>query len=211
MPPAGLPSLRSSGVSLATLALPPVSPPLRPAGRCSGDRRQRHTDRGTGRAAVPCAGARCAIMNGGLVQAPADACELPFVPCISRLLSLPPRAEEGRRTDERHRACRTPEGRRLPSPLEERATAPTTITPSTSSWPAPKASGCGTWTAAGTSSFLAAYSAVNQGHCHPAIQQALIDQVHRVTLTSRALSAATSSASSTSRSARSPGSTSSCR
>jgi ornithine--oxo-acid transaminase len=34
--------------------------------------------------------------------------------------------------------------------------------------------------------FLAAYSAVNQGHCHPAIQQALIDQVHRVTLTSRA-------------------------
>jgi ornithine--oxo-acid transaminase len=34
--------------------------------------------------------------------------------------------------------------------------------------------------------FLAAYSAVNQGHCHPAIQQALIEQVHRVTLTSRA-------------------------
>jgi ornithine--oxo-acid transaminase len=34
--------------------------------------------------------------------------------------------------------------------------------------------------------FLAAYSAVNQGHCHPAIQQALIDQVHKVTLTSRA-------------------------
>jgi ornithine--oxo-acid transaminase len=34
--------------------------------------------------------------------------------------------------------------------------------------------------------FLAAYSAVNQGHCHPAIQQALIDQIHRVTLTSRA-------------------------
>ncbi len=34
--------------------------------------------------------------------------------------------------------------------------------------------------------FLAAYSAVNQGHCHPVIQQALIDQVRRVTLTSRA-------------------------
>src|ERR1700687_3516683 len=34
--------------------------------------------------------------------------------------------------------------------------------------------------------FLAAYSAVNQGHCHPVIQQALVDQVHRVTLTSRA-------------------------
>jgi ornithine--oxo-acid transaminase len=33
---------------------------------------------------------------------------------------------------------------------------------------------------------LAAYSAVNQGHCHPVIQQALIDQIHRVTLTSRA-------------------------
>ncbi|HVT60757.1 MAG TPA: ornithine--oxo-acid transaminase [Thermoanaerobaculia bacterium] len=34
--------------------------------------------------------------------------------------------------------------------------------------------------------FLAAYSAVNQGHCHPVIQQAMIDQIHRVTLTSRA-------------------------
>jgi ornithine--oxo-acid transaminase len=33
---------------------------------------------------------------------------------------------------------------------------------------------------------LAAYSAVNQGHCHPRIMQALIDQVRRVTLTSRA-------------------------
>ena len=33
---------------------------------------------------------------------------------------------------------------------------------------------------------LAAYSAVNQGHCHPRIMQALIDQVKRVTLTSRA-------------------------
>src|SRR4051812_2046302 len=33
---------------------------------------------------------------------------------------------------------------------------------------------------------LAAYSAVNQGHCHPRIIQALIDQAHRVTLTSRA-------------------------
>ncbi len=34
--------------------------------------------------------------------------------------------------------------------------------------------------------FLAAYSAVNQGHCHPAILQAFYDQVHKVTLTSRA-------------------------
>src|SRR5512142_63943 len=33
---------------------------------------------------------------------------------------------------------------------------------------------------------LAAYSAVNQGHCHPALLKALIDQAHKVTLTSRA-------------------------
>ena len=33
---------------------------------------------------------------------------------------------------------------------------------------------------------LAAYSAVNQGHCHPRITQALLEQVKRVTLTSRA-------------------------
>jgi ornithine--oxo-acid transaminase len=33
---------------------------------------------------------------------------------------------------------------------------------------------------------LAAYSAVNQGHCHPRIMQAVVDQVKRVTLTSRA-------------------------
>ncbi len=33
---------------------------------------------------------------------------------------------------------------------------------------------------------LAAYSAVNQGHCHPVIMKALQDQVKRVTLTSRA-------------------------
>lgn len=34
--------------------------------------------------------------------------------------------------------------------------------------------------------FLAAYSAVNQGHCHPKIRQALLDQSAKVTLTSRA-------------------------
>ncbi len=34
--------------------------------------------------------------------------------------------------------------------------------------------------------FLAAYSAVNQGHCHPAILRALIEQAQKVTLTSRA-------------------------
>ncbi len=33
---------------------------------------------------------------------------------------------------------------------------------------------------------LAAYSAVNQGHCHPHIMQAVVGQVKRVTLTSRA-------------------------
>ena len=33
---------------------------------------------------------------------------------------------------------------------------------------------------------LAAYSAVNQGHCHPAILQAMQEQAQRVTLTSRA-------------------------
>src|SRR5437868_9645277 len=33
---------------------------------------------------------------------------------------------------------------------------------------------------------LSAYSAVNQGHAHPAIRQALIEQASRVTLTSRA-------------------------
>jgi ornithine--oxo-acid transaminase len=34
--------------------------------------------------------------------------------------------------------------------------------------------------------FLAAYSAVNQGHCHPAIFQAMCEQAKKVTLTSRA-------------------------
>jgi ornithine--oxo-acid transaminase len=33
---------------------------------------------------------------------------------------------------------------------------------------------------------LAAYSAVNQGHCHPGIMKAMLDQAHKVTLTSRA-------------------------
>ena len=34
--------------------------------------------------------------------------------------------------------------------------------------------------------FLSAYSAVNQGHCHPAIIKALTDQAQKITLTSRA-------------------------
>jgi ornithine--oxo-acid transaminase len=33
---------------------------------------------------------------------------------------------------------------------------------------------------------LAAYSALNQGHCHPKIKQALLEQMEKVTLTSRA-------------------------
>src|ERR1017187_5012340 len=33
---------------------------------------------------------------------------------------------------------------------------------------------------------LSAYSALNQGHCHPRIVQALLDQASRVTLTARA-------------------------
>src|SRR5208337_2980760 len=33
---------------------------------------------------------------------------------------------------------------------------------------------------------LAAYSAVNQGHCHPALVKTLEEQAHKVTLTSRA-------------------------
>ena len=34
--------------------------------------------------------------------------------------------------------------------------------------------------------FLSAYSAVNQGHCHPRIVAALTEQAKRLTLTSRA-------------------------
>ena len=34
--------------------------------------------------------------------------------------------------------------------------------------------------------FLSAYSAVNQGHCHPKIVNAMVDQAKRLALTSRA-------------------------
>jgi ornithine--oxo-acid transaminase len=34
--------------------------------------------------------------------------------------------------------------------------------------------------------FLAAYSAVNQGHCHPRLVKAMVEQAARLTLTSRA-------------------------
>lgn len=34
--------------------------------------------------------------------------------------------------------------------------------------------------------FLSAYSAVNQGHCHPRIYKAMVEQAKKLTLTSRA-------------------------
>jgi len=48
--------------------------------------------------------------------------------------------------------------------------------------------GCWVWDVEGNKylDFLAAYSAVNQGHAHPRIRKALIDQSSKVTLTSRA-------------------------
>ncbi|SMR55347.1 unnamed protein product [Zymoseptoria tritici ST99CH_1A5] len=51
-----------------------------------------------------------------------------------------------------------------------------------------KASGCSVWDPEGKHylDFLSAYSAVNQGHCHPKLIQALIEQASRVTLSSRA-------------------------
>jgi ornithine--oxo-acid transaminase len=51
-----------------------------------------------------------------------------------------------------------------------------------------KASGCQVWDPEGKEylDFLSAYSAVNQGHCHPKLIQALTDQASRLTLSSRA-------------------------
>lgn len=51
-----------------------------------------------------------------------------------------------------------------------------------------KAAGVWVWDVEGNKylDFLAAYSAVNQGHCHPRIRQALVEQSERVALTSRA-------------------------
>lgn len=48
--------------------------------------------------------------------------------------------------------------------------------------------GVNVWDVAGKRyyDFLSAYSAVNQGHCHPKIISALVGQAHRLTLTSRA-------------------------
>jgi ornithine--oxo-acid transaminase len=51
-----------------------------------------------------------------------------------------------------------------------------------------RASGCWVWDVDGVKylDFLAAYSAVNQGHAHPRIRKAMLEQADRVTLTSRA-------------------------
>lgn len=51
-----------------------------------------------------------------------------------------------------------------------------------------KAKGCEMWDVEGKKyyDFLSGYSAVNQGHCHPKIIEALINQVSNLTLTSRA-------------------------
>jgi ornithine--oxo-acid transaminase len=51
-----------------------------------------------------------------------------------------------------------------------------------------KALGCSVWDPEGKHylDFLSAYSAVNQGHCHPKLIQALVDQASRLTLSSRA-------------------------
>jgi ornithine--oxo-acid transaminase len=51
-----------------------------------------------------------------------------------------------------------------------------------------KAKGSSVWDPEGNKyiDFLAAYSAVNQGHCHPRIVKALQDQVEKLTLSSRA-------------------------
>ena len=51
-----------------------------------------------------------------------------------------------------------------------------------------RAQGCKVWDPEGNEYIdcLSAYSAVNQGHCHPKILKALIDQSSRLTLSSRA-------------------------
>lgn len=51
-----------------------------------------------------------------------------------------------------------------------------------------KAQGVNVWDPEGRQylDFLSAYSAVNQGHCHPELVKALVDQASRLTLSSRA-------------------------
>ncbi len=52
-----------------------------------------------------------------------------------------------------------------------------------------RAEGAWVWDVEGTRymDFLAAYSAVNQGHCHPRLVKVMQEQAHMVTLTSRAI------------------------
>lgn len=51
-----------------------------------------------------------------------------------------------------------------------------------------RAQGCSVWDPEGREylDFLSAYSAVNQGHCHPELVKALTDQASRLALSSRA-------------------------
>ena len=51
-----------------------------------------------------------------------------------------------------------------------------------------KAKGVHVWDCEGKQyyDFLSAYSAVNQGHCHPRLLKAMQEQMEKVTLTSRA-------------------------
>lgn len=51
-----------------------------------------------------------------------------------------------------------------------------------------KAAGCEVWDVEGKKylDFLSGYSSLNQGHCHPKIIQALVEQAQKLTLTSRA-------------------------
>lgn len=51
-----------------------------------------------------------------------------------------------------------------------------------------RADGCSVWDPEGKQylDFLSAYSAVNQGHCHPELVKALTEQASRLTLSSRA-------------------------
>ncbi len=51
-----------------------------------------------------------------------------------------------------------------------------------------RAEGCNVWDPEGKQyiDFLSAYSAVNQGHCHPELVKALCEQAGRLTLSSRA-------------------------
>ena len=65
-----------------------------------------------------------------------------------------------------------------------------TFLPEQGNWPIvwERAKGMNVWDVEGKKyyDFLSAYSAVNQGHCHPKIISALKEQAEKLTLTSRA-------------------------